>query len=80
MHERDNWARTEQDHVQIFNFAMKYIFVEQLFVLINPVLDTLPLHNMTEFGQIHYLKIPLNNNIYADTLVWLYHQSSFPVE
>ena len=59
---------------------MKDIFVEQFFVLINPVWDSSPVHNMTEFGQIHYQKISLNNNMYVDTLVWLYHQSSCPVE
>ena len=59
---------------------MKDIFVEQFFVLINPVWDSSPVHTMTEFGQSHYLKISLNNNMYTDTLVWLYHQSSCLVE
>ena len=76
----NNWARTEQDHVQISNFVIKVIFVEQFFVLINPVRETSPAHTMTEFGQVNYLKISLNNNMYAETLVWLYHQSSCPVE
>ena len=48
---------------------MKDTFVEQFFVLINPVWDSIPIHTMTEFGKIHYLKISLNNNMYADTLV-----------
>ena len=59
---------------------MKEIFVEQFFVLINLVWDSSPVHTKTEFGQIHYLKIFLNNNMYADTIVWLYHQSPCPVE
>ena len=46
---------------------MKDIFVEQFFVLINPVWDSSPVHTMTEFGQSHYLKIYLNNNMYTDT-------------
>ena len=44
---------------------MKYIFVEQLFVLINPVWDSAHVHTMTDFGQIHYLKFSLNKNIYT---------------
>ena len=48
---------------------MKDIFVEQFFVLINPVLDSTPAHTITEFGQSDYPKISLNNNMYADTLV-----------
>ena len=46
---------------------MKDIFVEQFFVLINPVWDLSPVHTMTdsdlaEFDSIcqHYLKISLN--------------------
>ena len=51
---------------------MKDIFVEQFFVLINPVWDLSPLHAMTDsdladFGQIFYLKISLNNNMYTHT-------------
>ena len=46
---------------------MKDIFVEQFFVLTNPVWDSSPVHNMTDFGQIHYLKISLNNNMYTHT-------------
>ena len=46
---------------------MKDIFVEQFFVLINPVWDSSPVHTMTDFGQIHYLKISLNNNMYTHT-------------
>ena len=48
---------------------MKDIYVEQFFVLINPVWDSSPVHNMTAFGQIHYLKISLNNNIYTHTIL-----------
>ena len=59
---------------------MKYIFVEQFFVLINPVWDSSPVYTMTEFDQIHYLKFPGNNIMYADILAWLYHQSSYPGE
>ena len=45
---------------------MNDIFVEQFFVLINLVWDNLsPAHNMTDFGQIYYLKISPNNNIYT---------------
>ena len=45
---------------------MKDIFVEQFFVLINPVWDLSPAHTMVDtdladFDQIHYLKISLNN-------------------
>ena len=54
---------------------MKDIFVEQFFVLINPVWDSSPVHTMTEFGQIHYLKISLNNNMYADTLGIISHHA-----
>ena len=46
---------------------MKDIFVEQFFVLTNPVWHSSPVHNMTDFGQIHYLKISLNNNMYTHT-------------
>ena len=46
---------------------MKDIFAEQFFVLINPVWDSLPVHNTTDFRQIHYLKISLNNNMYTHT-------------
>ena len=49
---------------------MKDIFVEQFFVLINPVWDLSPVHTMTDledFGQIHYLKISLRNNMYTHT-------------
>ena len=42
---------------------MKDIFVEQLFVLINPVWDSSHVHTMTDFGQIHYLKTSLSNNM-----------------
>ena len=55
--------------MQISNFVIKVIFVEQFFVLINPVRETSPAHTMTEFGQVNYLKISLNNNMYAETLV-----------
>ena len=46
---------------------MKDIFVEQFFVLINPVWDLSPVRTMTDgdlahFGQILSLKIYLNNN------------------
>ena len=41
---------------------MKDIFVEQFFVLINPVWDSSLVYTMTEFGQIHYLKISPNKN------------------
>ena len=41
---------------------MTDIFVEQFFVLINPVWEFLLVHTMTGFGQIHYLKVSLNNN------------------
>ena len=43
---------------------MKDIFVQRSFVLINPVWDSSPVHNMTDFGQTHYLKLFLNNNMY----------------
>ena len=46
---------------------MKYIFVEQFFVLINPFWGSLPVHTMTDFGLIHYLKIYLNNSMYTHT-------------
>ena len=46
---------------------MKDIFVEQLFVLINPVWDSLPVHTMTEFLPNSLLKISLNVNMYVDT-------------
>ena len=46
---------------------MKYIFVEQFFVLINPVWGSLPVHTMTDFGPTHYLKIYLNNSMYTYT-------------
>ena len=46
---------------------MKDIFVKQFFVLINPVWNSSPVHTMTDFGQIHYLKISLNNNMYTHT-------------
>ena len=46
---------------------MKDIFVQQSFVLINPVWDSSLVHNMTDFGQIHYLKNSLNNNMYKHT-------------
>ena len=46
---------------------MKDIFVQQSFVLINPVWDSSLVYNMTDFGQIHYLKISLNNNMYKHT-------------
>ena len=46
---------------------MKDIFLEQFFVLINPVWDSSPVRNMTDFGQIHYQKISLNNNMYTQT-------------
>ena len=51
---------------------MKDIFVEQFFVLINPVWYLSPVHTMTDsdladFGQILYLKISLNNNMYTHT-------------
>ena len=46
---------------------MKDIFVEQFFVLINPVWELSPAYNMTDFGQIHYIKISLNNNMYTNT-------------
>ena len=45
---------------------MKDISAEQFFVLINLVWDLSPVHTMTDledFGQIHYLKISLNNNM-----------------
>ena len=48
---------------------MNDIFVELFFVLINPILDSSPAHNMTDFGQIRYLKISLNNKMYTHTLV-----------
>ena len=44
---------------------MNDTFVEQFFVLTNPVWDSSPVHNMTDFDQIHYLKISLNNNMYT---------------
>ena len=59
----NNWAGIEPDHVGISNFVMKDIFVEQLFVLINPVWDSSHVHTMTDFGQIHYLKTSLSNNM-----------------
>ena len=47
---------------------MKDIFVEQFFVLINPVWDLSPVvHTMTDltdFGQIYYLEISLNSSMY----------------
>ena len=49
---------------------MKDTFAEQFFVLINPVWDLSPVHTMTDledFGQIHYLKISLKNNMYTHT-------------
>ena len=46
---------------------MKDIFVEQFFVLINPVSGSSPAYTMTDFGQIHYLKISLKNNMYTHT-------------
>ena len=50
------------------NFVLKDIVVEQFFVLINPVSDLSPVHTMTglaDFGQIYYLKISLNDNMYT---------------
>ena len=41
--------------------------MEQFFVLINPVWDSSPVHTMTDFDQIHYLKTSLNNNMYTHT-------------
>ena len=41
---------------------MKDTFVEQFFVLVNPIWDSSPVHTMAEFGQIHYLKISLPFN------------------
>ena len=52
------------------NFVLKDIFVEQFFVLINPVSYLSPVHTMTglaDFGQIYYLKISLNDNMYTHT-------------
>ena len=46
---------------------MKDIFVEQLLFLINPVQDSSPVNSMTDFGQIHYLRTSLNNNMYTHT-------------
>ena len=46
---------------------MKDIFVEQFFILTNPVLDLSLVHTMTDFVLIHYLKIPLKNNMYTHT-------------
>ena len=51
---------------------MKDVFVEQFFVLINTVWDLPPIHTMTvsdltDFGQILYLKISLTNNMYTHT-------------
>ena len=40
---------------------MKDTFLEQFSVLINQFWDLVPVHTMTDFGQIHYLKISLNN-------------------
>ena len=51
--------------MKITNFVMKDIFLEQFFLLINPVWDSSLVYTMTDFGQIHYLKISLNNNMYA---------------
>ena len=49
---------------------MKDTFVEQFFVLINPVWDSSSAHTMTDsdladFGQLIYLNISLNNNMYT---------------
>ena len=33
----NNLPRIEQDHMKITNFVMKDIFLEQFFLLINPV-------------------------------------------
>ena len=46
--------------------------MEQFFVLIYPVWNLSPVHAMTDsdfadFGQIFYLKISLNNNMYTHT-------------
>ena len=46
---------------------MKDIFVEQFFILTNPVWDLSLVHTMTDFVLIHYLKIPLKNNMYTHT-------------
>ena len=53
--------------MKITNFVMKDIFLEQFFLLINPVWDSSLVYTMTDFGQIHYLKISLNNNMYPHT-------------
>ena len=49
---------------------MKDIFVEQFFVLINPVWDLSPVDTITDsdladFGQILHLEISLNNNMHT---------------
>ena len=51
---------------------MKDIFVDKFFVLINPVWDLSPVHTMddsglADFGQIHYVKVSLSNNMYTNT-------------
>ena len=61
----NNWARL-LSYVNIF----KDIFVEQFFVLINPVWDLSPVDTITDsdladFGQILHLEISLNNNMHT---------------
>ena len=67
---------TDQDfyHIKISNFVMKNNFVEQFFVLINPVWNLSPIHtmadsNLADFCQIHYIPniFFLNNNMYTHT-------------
>ena len=44
------------------------IFDEKFFVLINPLVDLSPVHimtDLTDFRQIDYLKISVNNNMYT---------------
>ena len=43
------------------------LFVEEFLFLIDPVWDSSPALTMTDFGQTHYLKISLNNNMYTHT-------------
>ena len=50
---------------------MKNVFAEQFFVLINSVWDSSPVNNMTDFEQIHFLKVSLNNNMYTRTSLTL---------
>ena len=56
----DTWAKMIDQNDDIFD--------EKFFVLIIPLVDLSPVHimtDLTDFRQIDYLKISVNNNMYT---------------